>query len=474
MVNGYLNCQDTIVAISSAVGSAARGIIRLSGPGAVASAGKFFQADEASDSKTDIARAGRYYGTVRPAESINCPGQLYIFCAPHSFSGEDMAELHVPGSAALLRMLLEGLLAAGVRQAQPGEFTARAFFNGRIDLSEAEAVASVINARSDAQLRGAQRLLDGALHYRCCELTDQVTDILALVEAGIDFSDQDIELAGAGQLTGKIETVRAELQRLWEESIGWEELNVLPQVAVAGAANAGKSTLTNALLGMDRSIVASIAGTTRDLLTAPLHLKHGECLLIDTAGLGPIKEDLLAEVAQNRARQAVSGCDLLLWVVDVSDARQVGEIQDDLALLNRFVRPTRVLVTANKADLCQDRAARQEMVSQMCRLPAIMVSAWRGDNLAELKGRIEAILHGGGPECSSDILALTARQKEELRQAEGALSQALNLVVEGGLEQAELVALELRGGLDHLAAISGEVVTEEILGAIFRRFCVGK
>jgi tRNA modification GTPase len=484
----YFGNEDTIVAIGTTLGGAARGIVRLSGPDAVGLAEGYFAPDcPRSDlglggmlipvfgnKHGESQRAGRFYGSVRLAEEISCGGELYVFRGPHSFSGEDMAELHVPGSAALLRMLLEGLLTAGARQAQPGEFTARAFFNGRIDLSEAEAVAEVINARSDAQLRGAARLLDGALRRHCRQIAECITELLALVEAGIDFSNQEIELISARELTGRINAVRAEVRHLLDDSISWDELNVLPQVALAGPANAGKSSLTNALLGMDRSIVAAIAGTTRDLLTAPMHFEHGECLLIDTAGLGLVEDEILAEQAQECARRAIAGCDLLLWVVDVSDNRSVEQIRDDLDLIRQFDHPPSVLVVANKIDLCQDSAARQELVGQTCEASAVAVSALTGDNLTNLKSLIEKTLHGGGSECSASTLALTARQREELRQAAQTLTQAAELIAEGDLEQAELVALELRGGLDHLAGISGKEVTEEVLGIIFSRFCVGK
>ncbi|MCK4629121.1 MAG: 50S ribosome-binding GTPase, partial [Sedimentisphaerales bacterium] len=278
--------DDTIVAVSSAAGSAARGIIRVSGPEALALAGTIFQGDDG----VSVAEAGSWSvlkGRCLLTESVSCPAGLYIFRAPHSYTTQDVVEFHLPGSGPLLQMVLQRLLATGadVRSAEPGEFTARAFFNGRIDLTEAEAVAEVINARSDGQLRAAERLLDGRLHRICSEITRRLTEALALIEANIDFSEEDIEFATGEQLRGQVAAVLGDLGRLLTDSTTWDELTHLPKVAVAGPANAGKSSLINSLSGIDRSIVSSIAGATRDLLTVPLSLPDGECMLIDTAGL---------------------------------------------------------------------------------------------------------------------------------------------------------------------------------------------
>jgi len=355
--------------------------------------------------------------------------------------------------------------------AQPGEFTARAFLHHRIDLSEAEAVAELINARSDAQLRGAQRLLDGALHHLCTELTSGIAEVLALVEADIDFSQEDIEIAAPADLARQIAALQADLERLLRDSISFQELSHLPRLVIAGPANAGKSCLVNALVGMDRSIVDSIAGTTRDLLSAPLHLAHGECLLIDTAGLGKVN-DILAETTQDLTRKAISTCDLLLWVIDISSDR----LQLDLDLLTRFDLPRNVIVLANKIDLIEPPERIEQLLAKI-RIKThdcIGISALYGENLDILRQKIEEIFTGAMGDYPAEMLALTARQRQNLRLARQGLSQTLDLLSDHALQQAELIALELRNVLDHLAVISGQVVTEDILTRIFSRFCIGK
>jgi len=455
--------EDTIAAISTAPAEAQRGILRISG-------------NEALSLIDKISSWIRLYGQVKLTEEIQCPAQLYVFRSPHSYTGQDMAELHLPGSPALLQMVMESLLQLGARTAEPGEFTARAFLNGRMDLSEAEAVAEVISARSDAQLRGAEKLLAGALHQKCEQITSRLTDILALLEANIDFTDQDIELASTQQLTEQIQTVRNDLEQLLENSRSWEELSHLPRVVVAGPANAGKSCLTNALLGMDRSIVNSLAGTTRDLLTGPLQLSHGECLLIDSAGLGPV-DDLLAQETQQAAQQAITTCDLLLWVIDGSDSRSPEQFEKDIRFLDTLNYQGSCIVVVNKEDICRDAASRLRTLLQLSHKQqdkTIAVSALRGDHLNELKLQIEQSLHSGAMECPGLVLALTVRQREALKDGIENLRRASLLLSDPESTPTELAALELREALDYLGEITGEVVTEEVLGRIFSRFCIGK
>ena len=463
--------EDTIAAISTAPAVALRGILRISGSDALSLVEKIFQKDDKQFSSWT-----RRYGRLKLTDEIRCPAQLYVFRSPNSYTSQDMAELHLPGSPALLQMVLELLLQAGARSAEPGEFTARAFMNGRMDLSEAEAVAEVISARSDAQLRGAEQLLAGALHQKCEQITSQLMDILALLEANIDFTDQDIEWDSTQQLTEQMQNVQNDLEQLLTDSRSWEQLSHLPRVVVAGPANAGKSCLTNALLGMDRSIVNSLAGTTRDLLTGPLHLTHGECMLIDSAGLGPV-DDLLAQDAQQVAQLAITTCDLLLWVIDGSDSRSQEQFEKDIRFLDSLNYQGPCLAVVNKIDLCRDTTSRLRTLQQLSHElqdKTIAVSALRGDHLDELKLQIEQSLHGGNIDTTPLVLALTVRQREALKDGIENLRRASLLLSDPESTPAELAALELREGLDYLGEITGEVVTDEVLGRIFSRFCIGK
>ena len=492
--------DDTIVAISSAPGSAACGIIRLSGADALKYAGKIFTPDKGDFLNNPVGSSvipGRCRltdpqgetGNNQQKPSITCPARIFFFQGPHSYTTEDMVELHLPGSAPLLQMILESLVNFGARPGRAGEFTARAFFNGRIDLTEAEAVAAVISAQSDGELRAAERLLDGELHNRCLALSERLTEILALVEAGIDFSEEDIEFASPAQVRQQIAAVKDDIEQLLFQSLTWNELRHMPQVALAGPANAGKSTLVNALSGIDRSIVSSIAGTTRDLLSVPMALPQGECMLIDTAGLGQV-DDQLAEKTQSLSQRAIATCDLLLWVYDITEPDSAASALPPASLKS----PAQVITVVNKIDLAPESTIKNltKLKAPHGSSPVLPVSAQRGDNVENLKQLIAQALqlnlptsdkHQDMPEnphlsqTHYGNIALTIRQRASLCATQKAVDQALSLLAgieKSNLVPSELVALELRSGLDNLGQISGEVITEDILGRIFSRFCIGK
>ncbi|MBN1436736.1 MAG: tRNA uridine-5-carboxymethylaminomethyl(34) synthesis GTPase MnmE [Sedimentisphaerales bacterium] len=464
--------EDTIVAVSSAPGSSARGILRISGPESLQSLDRVFHPQLSCDSLA-TASWSRCFGCVDVSEGITVAVKAYSFPGPRSYTGQDMVELHVPGSAALLQMLLQRFLAEGCRLADPGEFTARAFLSGRLDLSEAEAVGEVIAAQSDAQLRAAQRLLDGDLHRFCGEILSRLTDITALVEAHIDFSQEEIEFASPEQLQTELSDLETSLATLLRDSVAWEQLEHLPHVVLAGAANAGKSTLANALLGIDRSVVSQIAGTTRDILTAPLQLTTGECLLMDTAGLGAV-EDILAGQSQMLTQNVIAACDLLLWVFDASaDQSQQQHEQTLLQQLIAQFPPREIIFVANKIDQLPNPDEPLIVSPNYQQAAVIAVSALTRQNLPQLLGAIEDTLHNC-PQVSADQqgIALTARQRHALQAGAAAVTQARQLLADQ--ESPELLALELRTALDELGAISGQVVPDDVLDRIFSRFCVGK
>ncbi len=423
--------DDTVAAVSSPAGLAGRGVIRISGSDALVIG-------------RELVKGGR----VRLGEGFSCGGVCYEFIGPRSYTGEDTVELHLPGSPVLLQMVMGQIVEAGARLAEAGEFTARAFFNGRMDLTEAEAVAEVISARSDAELAAAERLLAGALHERCGKLAGRLAEILGLVEAGIDFSEEEIEFASAEELLSYVQEVREALRRLLEESLSWEDLHELPRVVFAGAANAGKSSLVNALLGLERSIVSSMAGTTRDVLTAPLRLAEGECLLVDTAGLGVV-DDVLAAETQEVTKSEAAGADLLVWVMDGSKER-AAEV------------PAGALAVVNKSDILLKLRVEG----------AIVVSALTGQGVDRLKAEIGRRLGLRGGEVGGSAVALNLRQRKALEAGLEHLGGAVERLARGRAD--EILAVELRSALDELGTVSGAIVSDEVLGEIFGRFCVGK
>ncbi len=510
--------QDTIVAISSAAGPAGRAIVRLSGPAAIALAqGVFF----APLAELPGFRAVTGVVGVGGDWPFQCPARLYLFRAPRSYTRQDVVELHVPGEV-IAEALLRELLSAGARQAQAGEFTARAFFAGRLDLAKAQAVADIIDAEADAQLRSAVGMLEGELSRLCRAPADTLTQALALVESSIDFADEHIELENPAVLADRVAQACASLQRVLQESGQWVSASAQPHVAIAGAPNAGKSSLLNALSGLDRAIVSSVAGTTRDVLSAPARLAADlEVILLDAAGLER-SDDPLWQTANRSARQAVAAAQAVLFVVDATGADVLAQRPGATAAESAAVRESTgantpanaagvaplmdpplmdgtspaqplpmtpqqllrgirdliarspLLVVATKVDLLESRTALAGL-AQTLGQEVLPVSSITSEGLDLLRRRLANVLatqatpHSGG-------LLLHGRQRRGIGQAVAAARQACEILTRSRTlaDEAELAAAELRSALHHLAEITGQVVSEDILAAIFSRFCIGK
>jgi tRNA modification GTPase len=470
--------DDTIVAISTPAGSAARAIVRLSGPAAMELAAAVFAPADRFVLKS-CPPFRRLEGLVAfKAPDICLPAVAYVFRAPRSFTRQDVVELHVPGSAHAAAALLAALVAAGARLAGAGEFTARAFFSGRIELSAAQAVADVVDAADDAQLRSAVTALGGRVHRLCQQAAGRLTEALAEVEASIDLADEEITLQKPAELAGQLHELADHLHRVAEQAGEMSETAELPRVILVGVCNVGKSSLLNALGGADRAIVSALAGTTRDVLSATMPLAGGGTVLLqDAAGFGR-SEDSLAEIAGGAARSAIAAADAIVFVVDLSaenfdrDLRLLEEVRS----LNR--RGPRILA-ANKADLLDASAlaARLAELSAVSGTEAspLAVSALGGTNLEALRQAIADRVHLEATR-SGGALGLHRRQKQCLLTAADAAQAAAELLAEATdlADRAELVAVELRGALDAVGQISGQVVSEDVLARVFARFCVGK
>ena len=440
---------DTIVAISSASGQAARIILRLSGPAALQIADRV--CSQTVDRQPSARRA------VLLSRDLPVPAWLYVFRAPRSYTGEDLLELHVPGNPLLAKILLGELMRCGARQADAGEFTARAYFNRRMDLTEAEGVAATIAARSQQELLAARQLLAGELSRRLRPIMEDLANLLALVEAGIDFSEEDITFLGRQELGGRISQIRSSLTELAESSSRFDRLAHQPQLVLVGRPNAGKSTLLNALTGSQRAVVSPVEGTTRDVIWAELPLPRGIVRLIDAAGLleqlpPPSDHSPHASIARQmhqRAQAAVENADVVLLVHDLTDGRPrlIPPRSPDLAILS-------------KADLLP-----QPPPPQAHQIP---VSAKTQSNMSLLRQHLDEMAFGRFSEGSS--LALNARHLSAIEEARLALSRIKG---DNPLSD-ELLALELRQALDALGRIIGQVTPDEVLARVFATFCIGK
>jgi len=457
-----MNPADTIAAVSSAAGAAARMIVRVSGSRALQLA-----ADISCLSPESLPAGFELRAPLHFADLV-VPASLYVFRTPRSYTGDDVVEFHLPGNPLLARMLIDHLHAAGARPADPGEFTARAFFNGRLDLSEAEGVAATIAAGNERELSAARQLMAGELARRLRPAMDAVAEALALVEAGIDFADEEgVSFLTPAQLRERIAAADAALAGLLDDSTRFERLAHEPTAVLVGRPNAGKSTLLNALAGENRAVTSPVAGTTRDILSAEIVLPRGILRLIDVAGL---EEDDTAPAGdiptqmRDRALRAVESADLVIFVRDATDPRPP-------------LAPGRPpnLIVLTKQDLVGHTRSPSPGAPGEGRgggpPDAHAVSALTGVGMPEFRARLDRLAFGDPASAAGATLALNARHVDAVRESRAALSRARSL---GDEASPEVVALELREALDAMGRVLGSVTPDDLLGRIFSTFCIGK
>lgn len=440
---------DTIAAIATAHGAAGVGIVRLSGPRARAIA-------EAIASLHLQPRRAQYTRFLDHEGQVIDDGIALYFSGPHSYTGEDVVELQAHGSPVLLAQLLRRCLALGARMARPGEFTERAFVAGKLDLAQAEAVADLISAGSEAAARAARRSLDGEFSRRVDTLVEQLTQLRMYIEAALDFPDEDIDFLAAPELRERLTETQDALVALLRDARHGKRLMDGLHAVIIGAPNVGKSSLLNALAIDDRAIVSPIAGTTRDVLREQLNLEGVALTLVDTAGLRESPDAIEAE-GMRRARAELARADVVLAMVDdhgtAVPPSLVAEVSD----------VARVLWLHNKCDLGEQPARAASRADG----EHVWLSARTGAGLDLLRERLRALAGGEG----SGSFSARTRHLEALAQAQGHLAHANGQLVVG---HAELAAEELRQAQLSLAEITGHLDADALLGRIFSGFCIGK
>jgi tRNA modification GTPase len=450
----------TIVAPATPPGEGGIGIIRLSGSESENLLRRFFIP---SRSVETLASHRLYHGRLVRGDGVLIDEVMAVVMRkPHSYTKEDVVEIQCHGGGLVLRRILQLFLDGGARLARPGEFTLRAFLNGRIDLASAEAVIDVIRSRSDAACNIALGQLEGHLSRRVHEFREALIHLLAEVEADIDFPEEDLDISQREDLLergrGVVEQMDALMATFESGRVLREGLSIL----IFGKPNVGKSSLMNSLLGEARTIVTDIPGTTRDVIEEKMVLNGIPLRLVDTAGVRETSDPIESEGVR-RARGKIAAADLVLLVVDGSRPL---DAEDQLAL--DFCRDGRLLLVVNKADL-----GRKALPPVFSELPAVAVSALSGDGLGELKERICSLfLEGGGADNRESLVLSDSRHWEAVFRARASLARFLDGAAEGLAP--EFSALELRDALEALGEITGETTPGEVLEKIFSRFCVGK
>ncbi len=454
---------DTIVAVSSPPGGL-RSIVRITGPDTLAVCRRVFAAPIALETN------GILSGSVLIDADLPVDASLYLFFAPHSYTGQTLAELHVHASPVLVAALVQNLLAMGLRPAGPGEFTARAYLHGKLDLAQAEAVNEIVAGSNRFQLDAAQRLLTGRLTQKTQAARTALLEALSLIEAGLDFSSEDIPFISPEDAIDRLTAVKADLETLLTGSIRYETLIDLPAVGIAGAPNAGKSSLLNALLGRPRSLVSDRAKTTRDVLSGPWTTDRFQCVLFDCAGLLPAPEDLLDRLAQQAAIEALRHCRTVLFCVDATKP----DVSEDLAI-RTLIEAQDVVCVATKADLLSpaELSATCDRLAESFAAPFLPISAHTGQGLEALQDLAGQSLATGVPSDAEgrDVTALTARHKQAVADAVANLDQAVREIEQGA---DEVAAAMIRSAHQALTDIDQQPLDEQILDHIFTRFCIGK
>jgi len=455
---------DTICAVSSATAyeGPCESIIRISGPMAFAAAEAVFSAEG------PLRRPGVSTGMIK-VDGLALDASLYSFAAPRSYTGEDLAELHFFAAWCVVERVMAELTSL-TRPAGPGEFTLRAYLNGRIDMTQAEAVAQIVAGSNSVQLAAAGRLLEGRLGSTIGVIRRRILDLLSLLEAGMDFSGEDISFITSERAAALAREIRTALDQVIEGSVRYENLIDLPSVGLAGTPNAGKSSLLNALLGRQRSIVSQTCATTRDVLTGVLQLPDCRCVVFDCAGLGEPQSSagLLDELGRQAAAEALKSADIVLFCVDMAKA----DLDEDLAV-GKMIGHKRAVVVGTKADLVVESDAALRLATFADSRPSVLTSTRTGQGLNALAACIESALIDitAGSGGTADRIAINQRHEKIVSAAIEYLEEA-SAELSAGNE--EVAAMLLRSAYERLGGIEKEDVDEAILERIFSNFCIGK
>ncbi len=463
--------EDPIAAIATPLGVGALAVIRISGSGVLDIAQGLFRKYGHSDfqlreSKGFTAHFGRVYDRDGLIDEVIA----LVFRSPNSYTREDMVEFSCHGGPVVVRHMLQALYEAGCRPAEPGEFTRRAFLNGRIDLLQAEAIGEMIHARSESAYRTAVNQMQGKLSRKLEELRQRLVESCALLELELDFSEEDVEFQSRDELKLQLGQLQDEVKKLVDSYQHGRLLSEGVATVIVGKPNAGKSTLLNTLLGEERAIVSHMPGTTRDYIEECFVHEKTMFRLTDTAGLREAAEEIERE-GVGRSYKKIGEADLILYMLDLSQPDCLKEAEVIREFRETYTH-AKLIVIANKTDLAPDSEERLQQLREETGCNVAGISAKQGEGIDGLLGLMSEMVEGLDKLHDASVLVTSLRHYASLRNAGDAVRNALELL--GAYAGTELIAFELRSALDYVGEITGKVVSEEVLNVIFDRFCIGK
>lgn len=454
-----LEQKSSIAAIATPLGEGGIAVIRVSGKDAIGKVNAVFSGRDLAEQESHTV----HFGKILDSEGLTVDEVLAtIFKSPKSYTGEDTVEISCHGGVLVTQKVLETILATGVRGAEAGEFTQRAFLNGKMDLDQAEAVADIIHAKSLKAVDAAHQQLEGRLGKHVKEFRQQIIDATAMVELELDFIEEDVEFANKDQLMNLLVDVSGEIESLLETYETGRLVKDGVKTVLIGRPNAGKSTLLNTLAGIDRAIVTDIAGTTRDTIDVDWNYEGLLFKLIDTAGLRET-DDVVEAEGVKRSQQAFKKADLVVYLKDVSHPFSPEE-RDEIAGFQKAAGETPFLLIGTKADIELDYGWRTHF--------DIKISAKSGDQIGLLKDLLKQRALENKHYDASSLLVTSTRHRDALKKANEQVQAAINGLKLG--MTGDFLSIDLRAALNELGTITGEITNEHILDSIFSRFCIGK
>lgn len=455
---------DTIAAIATAMSNSGIGIVRISGDEALDVADRIFRPKKGSRKVSDMETHTIHYGYVTDSDEVIDEVMLLIMKAPRSYTCEDTIEIDCHGGVLVMKKILETVLKYGARPAEPGEFTKRAFLNGRIDLSQAESVIDVINAQNELALKSSVSQLQGAVLEKIKAIRAVVLHEIAFIESALD-DPEHVSLEGyPEQLHEIMSDAHSKVKKLLDSSDNGKMLKEGINTAIVGKPNAGKSSLLNILVGEERAIVTEIAGTTRDILQEQIQIGGIGLNVIDTAGIRDT-EDIVEKIGVNKSREYIEKADLIIYVVDSST-----ELDENDQEIIEAIQNKKAIVLLNKSDL--DAKTDASVLQTQLSKPILSISAKNNTGIHELETLIEEMFFSGKLSFNDEVYITNIRQKNALAEAQNSLKMVLQSIADGMPE--DFFTIDMMNAYEALGTIIGESVGEDLVNEIFSKFCMGK